>query len=151
MQSVTPTVVIVIVYILSIYFGRQAMRNQKAFQLKHFMYVYNLFQVVVCSYVTYEVKPIRRSTEFKVRFLQATDVWFREGYNFFCQPVDYSTRPNAMRVRGETALLFDRFGRLLGCVGVLVVLHHEDCRPDRYSKTKISHQESFYSSVRSLV
>lgn len=56
MRSATPTVIIILIYLLSIVFGRQWMKSQKPFQLKHFMYVYNLVQVIVCAYVTYEVR-----------------------------------------------------------------------------------------------
>lgn len=55
MENVYPTVMISIVYVLTIVFGRKWMKNQKPFELRNFMFVYNIIQVVVCAYVTYEV------------------------------------------------------------------------------------------------
>lgn len=55
MQSVLPTVFIVIAYLAFLVFGRQWMKNRKPFELREFMFVYNFFQVVFCAYVTYEV------------------------------------------------------------------------------------------------
>ena len=56
MQQVTPTVLIVICYVLAIVFGRQLMKNYKPFELRNFMLVYNFVQVVLCAYITYEVR-----------------------------------------------------------------------------------------------
>lgn len=55
MQSVIPTVLIVAFYILFIIFGQQWMKKRKAFELREFMFVYNIVQVVLCAYITYEV------------------------------------------------------------------------------------------------
>jgi hypothetical protein len=55
MQDVGPTVLISIVYISAIVFGRQWMKNQKPYELRYFMFVYNILQVILCAYITYEV------------------------------------------------------------------------------------------------
>jgi hypothetical protein len=55
MQAVLPTVVIAAIYIFAIVFGRQWMKNRQAFELRSFMFVYNILQVIVCTYITYEV------------------------------------------------------------------------------------------------
>lgn len=35
-------------------------------------------------------------------------VWINDRYNFFCQPVDYSTRENAMRVRSNSKNILEK-------------------------------------------
>jgi hypothetical protein len=55
MKDVIPTVLIAIGYILAIVFGRQWMKNQKPFELRYFMFIYNFLQVILCAYITYEV------------------------------------------------------------------------------------------------
>ena len=55
MNSILPTCVFVILYLLFIFFARKWMKNRPAFELREFMFVYNVLQVVVCSYITYEV------------------------------------------------------------------------------------------------
>jgi len=68
MQSVFPTVSIVIIYILFVIFGQQWMKNKKAFELREFMFVYNFFQVIFCTYITYQVrqKKNKRSISNKI-------------------------------------------------------------------------------------
>jgi hypothetical protein len=56
MTSVFPTLMIVIMYLLFVIFGQQWMKNKKAFELRKFMFIYNFFQVVFCTYITYEVR-----------------------------------------------------------------------------------------------
>ena len=56
MSSIWPTVIIVICYVLFIIFGQQWMKKRQAFELRDFMFVYNLIQVVLCAYITYEVR-----------------------------------------------------------------------------------------------
>ena len=55
MENVLPTVAIAIIYVFAIVFGRKWMENQEPFKLRNFMFVYNILQVIVCAYVTYEV------------------------------------------------------------------------------------------------
>lgn len=77
------------------------MKNKKAFELREFMFIYNIFQVIFCTYITYEVrqKKPRRSISNKILFYkQATYVWIKEGYSLLCQPVDFSESSIAMRV-----------------------------------------------------
>jgi hypothetical protein len=46
------------------------MKNKKAFELREFMFIYNIFQVIFCTYITYEVrqKKPRRSISNKILF-----------------------------------------------------------------------------------
>ena len=41
MQNVFPTVVMVIIYVIAIVFGRKWMKNRKPFELRSFMFIYN--------------------------------------------------------------------------------------------------------------
>ncbi|CAF4241384.1 unnamed protein product [Rotaria sordida] len=81
MKDVSPTLVIAIAYVCAIIFGRKWMKNQKPFKLRNFMFIYNILQVIICAYITYE----------------STYVWFKDRYSFLCQPVDYSNRMTAIR------------------------------------------------------
>ncbi|CAF1135254.1 unnamed protein product [Rotaria magnacalcarata] len=81
MQSVIPTVLIIVAYIFFIIFGRKWMKNKNAFELRDFMLVYNIVQVILCTYITYE----------------ATYVWIKERYSFTCQPIDFSKSETAMK------------------------------------------------------
>jgi hypothetical protein len=54
-KDVFPTTIIGIVYVLAIVCGQKWMKNEKPFELRYFMFIYNLFQVIICSYITYEV------------------------------------------------------------------------------------------------
>ena len=56
MKSVFPTVTIVILYLLFVIMGQRWMRDKKALELRRFMFVYNIFQVIFCTYITYEVR-----------------------------------------------------------------------------------------------
>jgi hypothetical protein len=68
MQSVFPTVSIVIIYIIFVIFGQQWMKNKKAFELREFMFVYNFFQVIFCTYITYEVRQKKIKDQFLTKF-----------------------------------------------------------------------------------
>ncbi|CAF0858355.1 unnamed protein product [Adineta ricciae] len=81
MQSVIPTLAITALYVCAIVFGRMWMKTQKPFELRSFMFIYNLIQVVLCTYIT----------------LEATYVWIGNRYSFTCEPVDYSRSKDAMR------------------------------------------------------
>ena len=56
MRSIWPTVAIIICYVLFIIFGQQWMKKRQAFELRDFMFAYNFIQVVLCAYITYEVR-----------------------------------------------------------------------------------------------
>lgn len=58
MQNVYPTVMMAVTYVFAIVFGRRWMRNRKPFELRSFMFIYNILQVVFCSFITYEVKKM---------------------------------------------------------------------------------------------
>ncbi len=68
MQSVFPTVFIVIIYILFVTLGQRWMKNRKAFELREFMFIYNFFQVIFCTYITYEVRQKQIKDQFQTEF-----------------------------------------------------------------------------------
>ncbi|UJR23817.1 hypothetical protein I4U23_026793 [Adineta vaga] len=81
MQSVIPTVIITVIYVCAIVFGRVWMKTQNPFELRHFMFIYNIIQVILCTYITFE----------------ATYIWINNRYSLLCEPVDYSNGKDAMR------------------------------------------------------
>lgn len=70
------------VYIVKVV-GPKLMENRKPFQLKNTLIIYNLFQVIFSSWLFYEI---------------AISGWLTGKYNWRCQPVDYSTQPDVMRM-----------------------------------------------------
>jgi hypothetical protein len=44
------------------------MKNKKAFELREFMFVYNFFQVIFCTYITYEVRQKKIKDQFLTKF-----------------------------------------------------------------------------------
>lgn len=69
MSSIWPTVGIIICYVLFIIYGQQWMKKRQAFELRNFMFIYNFFQVVLCSYITYEVNKNPLKIFIRNRFL----------------------------------------------------------------------------------
>lgn len=67
--DVYPTVIIGIIYLFSIFFGRKWMKNHPAFELRSFMLIYNLIQVILCGYITYEVRISSLNLPFDRDFL----------------------------------------------------------------------------------
>jgi hypothetical protein len=55
MQSPLQPLVVLAVYSLTIFLGPKLMKNRQAFELKAFLHVYNLVQVLVSFYTFYEV------------------------------------------------------------------------------------------------
>lgn len=55
MKNIIPTVMIGIIYVIAVVFGIKWMQNRKPFELRHFMMIYNLVQVIVCACMAYEV------------------------------------------------------------------------------------------------
>ncbi|CRK89409.1 CLUMA_CG003158, isoform A [Clunio marinus] len=82
-NSPGPLVIILVTYLyFCLYAGPRYMKNRKPFQLKNTLVVYNVIQVVFSI----------------VLVIEGLEGGWRKHYNFRCQPVDYSTNPNAIRM-----------------------------------------------------
>lgn len=79
-----PLLMIVVSYVyFSTSAGPRYMRDKKPYDLRNVMIVYNFSQVLASLYLVYE---------------GLNSGWLGD-YNFYCQPVDYSNNPQALRVR----------------------------------------------------
>ncbi|KAJ3626133.1 hypothetical protein MTP99_016651 [Tenebrio molitor] len=84
MSSPISTIAISLAYIyFAKFLGPQLMKNRKPFQLKKVILVYNLLQVLLSTYLFYEM---------------GMSGWFTGEYSLRCQPVDYSNEPSALRM-----------------------------------------------------
>ncbi|XP_074641149.1 very long chain fatty acid elongase 4-like [Tubulanus polymorphus] len=83
MKSPVPTLVFLFLYIVTIYIGPKIMRNREPFHLKPVLVLYNLCLVVLSAYISIETVRI---------------AVFKYEYNWFCQPIDYSTEDDVMRL-----------------------------------------------------
>lgn len=84
MSSPFPTLFICLGYVYAVkVLGPKLMENRKPFQLKNALIVYNLFQMVFSAWLFYEI---------------GMSGWLTGDYSIRCQPVDYSDRPQAMRM-----------------------------------------------------
>ncbi|XP_074109982.1 very long chain fatty acid elongase AAEL008004-like [Cotesia typhae] len=121
MSSPLPTLAICIFYgYFSKVIGPKLMENRKPFSLRRTMIIYNLFQVIFSSWLFYEA---------------LASGWWND-YSFRCQPVDYSTRPKAMRMaRGCWWYYMSKFTEFLDTfffilrkknnqISTLHVIHH---------------------------
>ncbi|XP_043249736.1 uncharacterized protein LOC122395889 [Colletes gigas] len=70
--------------------GPTLMEKRKPFELKRIMQIYNLVQIMCCSYVLYKALIM---------------IWIIK-YNIVCEPVDYSYTPNAIEVSRTVWLYF---------------------------------------------
>lgn len=77
-----PITIIAIYLLFVLKWGPKFMENRQPYKLHNLIKCYNLFQVAFCAYIT--VEGYRYS--------------FARGYSIFCQPVDYSDDPAAMRI-----------------------------------------------------
>nr|WNR62021.1 elongation of very long chain fatty acids protein elovl-like [Platynereis dumerilii] len=83
MDSPTPSFVLCGLYVLFVTkIGPAFMENRKPFEIRNIMAIYNFVMVVLSGYLCYEF---------------AAAGWFA-GYSLGCQPVDYSTSPQAVRM-----------------------------------------------------
>ncbi|KAK3913334.1 Elongation of very long chain fatty acids protein [Frankliniella fusca] len=83
MSSPFPTLAICLTYVYCVkVLGPRIMANRKPFDLRNVLIAYNAFQVIFSSWLFYE----------------ACDGGWLNGYSLRCEPVDYSTTPEAMRV-----------------------------------------------------
>ncbi|CAH1775064.1 unnamed protein product [Owenia fusiformis] len=82
MPTMVPTMIITALYFIMVYVGPKLMANREPFQIKNIMLFYNIFMVVLNTYIC---------TEFLL------SGWLA-GYSLGCQPVDYSNSPQALRM-----------------------------------------------------
>ncbi|XP_046833323.1 elongation of very long chain fatty acids protein AAEL008004-like isoform X2 [Vespa crabro] len=86
-----PILTILITYLyFSLSAGPRYMRDKKPYNLKNTLIVYNFIQVLVSIYIVYE---------------GLMSGWFRH-YSFYCQPVDYSNDPVALRMTRGVYMYF---------------------------------------------
>ncbi|XP_797869.3 elongation of very long chain fatty acids protein 4 [Strongylocentrotus purpuratus] len=82
MQSPLPCAIILVAYFIFLHVGPKMMENQKPFELKPVLVLYNAALVLLSLYMCYE---------FRMSSLLAK-------YNYMCDPVDYSNNPLALRM-----------------------------------------------------
>jgi len=80
MDSILPTVLLTLIYLLILLIGPKLMKNRAAFEMRKAMLVYNLFQTLFSAWV----------------FVGGAKYYVTGVYNLVCQPVDYSNNPMAI-------------------------------------------------------
>ncbi|KAL9897728.1 ELOVL fatty acid elongase 7 isoform 1-T2 [Glossina fuscipes fuscipes] len=121
MSSPFPTIAICLSYAYFVkVLGPKLMENRKPFQLRTVLVVYNFAQVLFSAWLFYEA---------------SLNGWLN-GYNFRCEPVDYSYTPEALRTaRGCWWYFFSKFTEFFDTfffvmrkrydqVSTLHVIHH---------------------------
>ncbi|XP_050536843.1 elongation of very long chain fatty acids protein-like [Daktulosphaira vitifoliae] len=121
MSSPLPTLITCLSYAFIVkVLGPRLMRDRKPFQLRKTLIIYNFLQVIFSAWI----------------FWEAWDAAWGRGYSLRCQPVDYSTSPEAMRVaRGCWWYYFSKFTEFFDTfffvmrkkydqVSTLHVIHH---------------------------
>ncbi|CAH0562041.1 unnamed protein product [Brassicogethes aeneus] len=78
------TVAICLVYFLFVkVLGPKFMKNRKPYELRNTLIVYNAFLVLLSSWLFYEI---------------GMSGWLTGEYSFRCEPIDYSNKPNNLRM-----------------------------------------------------
>ncbi|KAJ8667636.1 hypothetical protein QAD02_009299, partial [Eretmocerus hayati] len=126
MSSPFPTLFICLSYVYLVkVLGPRLMENRKPFQLKNVLIVYNLLQVIFSAWLFYEI---------------GMSGWLTGDYSLRCQPVDYSDRPQTLRmVHASWWYYFSKFTEFMDTiffvlrkktdhVSTLHVIHH-GCMP----------------------
>lgn len=126
MRSPFPTLFICLTYIYIVkVLGPKLMENRKPFQLTNVLIVYNLLQVIFSAWLFYEI---------------GMSGWLTGEYSLKCQPVDYSERPQVLRmVHASWWYYFSKFTEFMDTiffvlrkknnhVSTLHVIHH-GCMP----------------------
>ncbi|KAG9509752.1 Elongation of very long chain fatty acids protein, partial [Fragariocoptes setiger] len=81
MQTPLPTIVICLLYVFTVkYVGPRLMRHRPPFEIRNLMLIYNFTMVLASFYLFYRL---------------GKHGWFGK-YNLKCQPVDYSSHPDAI-------------------------------------------------------
>ncbi|XP_012221659.1 very long chain fatty acid elongase 7-like [Linepithema humile] len=83
LNSPWPSLTLLGLYTYFIYdFGPRFMAKRQPFKLDRIIQLYNIFQVLINAYICYKILDLG---------------WLR-GYNFFCEPVDYSYTPKTIEI-----------------------------------------------------
>uniref|UniRef100_A0A2P2I5L6 Elongation of very long chain fatty acids protein n=2 Tax=Hirondellea gigas TaxID=1518452 RepID=A0A2P2I5L6_9CRUS len=82
MSSPMPTVVLVACYLTMVKVGPALMKNREAFDLRRLLIFYNIAITFLNLYIGLELSVVS----------------YRLGYSWFCQPVDYSDKPDEIRI-----------------------------------------------------
>ncbi|XP_056630032.1 elongation of very long chain fatty acids protein AAEL008004-like [Diorhabda sublineata] len=92
MDNPLPTLAIIAVYLLLVLkILPLYMKNRKPFNLTRIIRLYNIFQVVACILLIY---------------MYLTAGWIQGEYSIGCAPVDWSNKPNALRMVGTFYWLY---------------------------------------------
>ncbi|XP_014210495.1 elongation of very long chain fatty acids protein AAEL008004 [Copidosoma floridanum] len=126
MSSPFPTLFICLSYVYGVkVLGPRLMENRKPFQFKNVLIVYNSLQVLFSAWLFHEI---------------GMSGWLTGEYSLRCQPVDYSDRPQVLRmVRVSWWYYFSKFTEFMDTiffvlrkkndhVSTLHVIHH-GCMP----------------------
>jgi elongation of very long chain fatty acids protein 7 len=90
MQSPVPVLMIVITYVFSVkVLGPKLMKDRKPFELKQILMIYNLFQVMLSSYL----------------FYKGFMIWVFE-YNWRCEPLNHDESPKQFSIINAWYLYF---------------------------------------------
>nr|QUW17306.1 elongation of very long-chain fatty acids 4 [Marinogammarus marinus] len=82
MASPWPTLALAAAYLTIVRVGPALMRNRKPYEFRHVLIVYNLAVMMLNLYIGLELAVVS----------------YRLGYSWFCQPVDYSNKPDEIRI-----------------------------------------------------
>ncbi|KAF0303631.1 Elongation of very long chain fatty acids protein 4 [Amphibalanus amphitrite] len=95
LDSPLPTLLLTAGYLLLVWLGPRLMRHRQPMQLRAPLVLYNLAVSLLNLYIGLELAMV---------------AW-KQGYSWLCEPVDYSTSPEAMRI--TSALWFYYISKLL--------------------------------------
>lgn len=116
---ITTAICVLYVYIVKVW-GPRFMQDREPYQIKGIMLAYNLFQTLFSTWM----------------FMEGWGFYVSGGYNWHCEPVDYSNSPSAMRALNlawwyffsKFIDLFDSFffvaRKKFGHLSALHVIHH---------------------------
>ena len=84
MSSPLPSILICLTYFYTVkVLGPKFMKNRPAYDLRGVLLVYNVFQILINSWIFHELGRFG---------------WLSGNYSFICQPVDYSNSEAALRI-----------------------------------------------------
>ncbi|CAH8554984.1 unnamed protein product [Schistosoma intercalatum] len=82
MSSVNGLLYVIIAYLILVHYGLKFMKGRDPFRINGLVFVYDWIMVVMNAYMVYE----------------SIAVACNENYSLYCQKVDYSSNPNALRL-----------------------------------------------------
>ncbi|CAH8571468.1 unnamed protein product [Schistosoma bovis] len=82
MSSVNGLLYVIIAYLTLVHYGLKFMKGRNPFRINGLVVAYDWIMVVMNAYMLYE----------------SVAVAFNENYSLYCQKVDYSSNPNALRL-----------------------------------------------------